>query len=101
MSGKRSDTDFSESSDLYLYLTKAEFWKDEISEEFENEIENIFNDIKLVLECNQVNHFCQECELNKKNKDRCKNCSKCYGSLKVGHALEFYQLLDEMKKDKN
>ena len=100
--GKRSDTDINEFAELTFFLSRYDLWKydfkdnDQFEEEFFFTIHEKINEIKFVIECEDK---CDKC--NKDFRDnRCNDCDKCNCGLRIGQALEFYELLvTEIKKD--
>ena len=69
---------------------------DQFEEELFFTIHEKINEIKFVIECDDK---CDKC--NKDFRDnRCNDCDKCNCGLRIGQALEFYELLvTEIKKD--
>lgn len=113
LSGKRGDTDISEIKKLYDYIQREDLWRTELindgnfQEDLYNIFENLKKEINLVLECNRIDNICEDCNLNG-GKKICKECNKCNCGLRIGHAFEFYELmeeepfdLDKFKKNEN
>ena len=98
---KRGDTAISEFKQLSLYLNRNDLWKPDVvdKENFDEELYLIFekiNKIKFVIKCGDK---CDDCNF-KKNienwiEDPCNKCDKCNCGLRIGHALEFYELINE------
>ena len=56
--------------------------------------DGIKKEVNLISQCNEL---CDECK-NLKNEGEincCEKCSKCNCGLRIGHSLEFYELLEE------
>ena len=103
LSGKRGDTDISEYKKLFDYIQRADLWRVDIADDdnFDTELFTIFEGmrrvVKIVIECNQEDNKCDDC-LEKKLQgiqNPCKDCDKCKCGLRIGHALEFYELINE------
>jgi len=102
LSGKRNDTDISEYKKLFDYIQRADLWRTDLSNDdnFESELSNIFEGIKnvtnIIVLCNQNDNKCDNCCNLKSlgNENPCKECQNCRCGLRVGHALEFYELIN-------
>ncbi len=109
LSGKRGDTDISEFKILFDYIQRADLWRTELqdNEAFPTEIYMIFDGIKremnYVIKCNQEDNKCILCEekLLGGEENPCQECEKCNSGLRIGHALEFYELINEEIFDLN
>jgi hypothetical protein len=103
LSGKRGDTDISEYKKLFDYIQRADLWRVEIVDNgnFDAELFTIFegmkNVVKIVIECNQEDNRCDDCleKILQKIPNPCKDCDKCKCGLRIEHALEFYELINE------
>ena len=103
LSGKRGDTDISEYKQLYDYIQRADLWRADLpnNENFINELYTIFDGIKkvanIIIQCNQEDNKCDSCmeALNSGIENPCKDCNNCKWGLRIGHALEFYELINE------
>ena len=103
LSGKRGDTDISEYKKLFDYIQRADLWRTDLFnyDRFEIELFNIFEGIKkvanIIVLCNQNDNKCDDCSNLKKQgiENPCKDCKNCKCGLRVGHALEFYELINE------
>ena len=106
LSGKRGDTDIGELQKLLDYIQRADLWKPDFldNEPLQMELniifENIRKEIKFITKCNleDLENRCDTC-LNLKEKeglaDPCPDCDKCNGGLRIGHTLEFYELIND------
>ena len=100
--GKRSDTDINELIKLTLFLSKTDLWKygsfdnDNFEEELMIFIEKI-DKIKFVMKCND------KCDKCKKEHWNCVRCDECNCGLRIGQALEFYELIinEILEQDNN
>ena len=98
LSGKRGDTDIDEYKILFDFIQRADLWKNEFQDDdnFQTEIYIIFegmkSNINLTVQCNNVDNYCKNCQ---ENKIDCKDCDKCNCGLRIGHALEFYEIIKE------
>jgi len=103
LSGKRGDTDISEYKQLYDYIQREDLWRTELLENdnFETELFNIFEKLKnialIVIECNETSNKCDKCNKSKKQgiENPCPQCDNCKWGLRIGHALEFFELINE------
>ena len=100
LSGKRGDTDISEDKKLFDFIQREDLWKTTLVEddEFQTSIYMIFDGIKKEVNLiSQCDGLCDECK-NLKDEGEvncCEKCSKCNCGLRIGHSLEFYELLEE------
>ena len=109
LSGKRGDTDISEFKILFDYIQRADLWRTELqdNDSFATEIYTIFEGIKreinLVIKCNDDDNKCKLCEDKKfeGQQNPCNECEKCNSGLRIGHALEFYELINDEIIDLN
>ncbi len=100
--GKRSDTDINELIKLTLFLSITDLWKygsfdnDNFEEELMIFIEKI-DKIKFVMKCND------KCDKCKKEHWNCVRCDECNCGLRIGQALEFYELIinEILEQDNN
>ena len=103
LSGKRGDTDISEYKKLYDYIQRDDLWRTDLLENnnFETELFNIFEKLKkialIVIECNETTNKCDKCNKSKKQgvENPCPQCDNCKWGLRIGHALEFFELINE------
>ena len=103
LSGKRGDTDISEYKKLFDYIQRADLWRVDIADNdnFDTELFTIFEGmkrvVKIVIECNQEDNRCDDCleKILQKIPNPCKDCDKCKCGLRIEHALEFYELINE------
>ena len=103
LSGKRGDSDISEYRPLSEQITRADLWRAELTDNdnFNNEIYGIFEGIKevttVVIECNEETNKCETCSemIMQGIENPCKICNNCKWGLRIGHALEFYELINE------
>ena len=106
LSGKRGDTDISELKILFDYIQRADLWRTELqdNEDFQTEIYTIFEgikkEIKLVIKCDQEYNKCLLCQekilIGEQNPSEA-----CNSGLRIGYALEFYELINEEIFDPN
>ena len=103
LSGKRGDTDIDEFKILFDYIKRGDLWKSEFmnDDRFETEIYLIFEEIKketkFILKCG-AEFICDNCNKMKAEnglEDPCPMCNNCYGGLRVGQAMEFYELIND------
>ena len=102
LSGKRNDTDISEYKKLFDYIQREDLWKTDLSNDdnFKSELSNIFEGIKkvanIIVLCNENDNKCDNCWNFKTqgNENPCKECENCKCGLRIGHALEFYELIN-------
>ena len=100
LSGKRGDVDISEYQKLSKLIIRADLWRSDlvVNDNFEEDVTNIFEGINkltnIVIECNDVDNKCDDC-LNSKIKEPCKECDYCKWGLRIGHGLEFHELINE------
>jgi len=100
LSGKRGDVDISEYKKLSKLIIRADLWRSDLinNDNFETEVYNIFEGINkltnIVMECNEVDNICDDC-LKSKIKEPCKDCDFCKWGLRIGHGLEFHELINE------
>ena len=88
---------------LYDYIQRADLWRADLpnNENFINELYTIFDGIKkvanIIIQCNQEDNKCDSCmeALNSGIENPCKDCNNCKWGLRIGHALEFYELINE------
>jgi hypothetical protein len=103
LSGKRGDTDIGEFQKLFDYIQRADLWKPEFmdNEDFGTELftifENIKREINFITKCGPDNN-CDQC--NKKREEEglenpCQECDKCNAGLRIGQAMEFYELIND------
>ena len=103
LSGKRGDLDISEYKKLFDYIQRTDLWRSDLIENynFETELFNIFEKLKkitrIVIECNEKDNKCDKCNKNKKEgiKNPCQECDNCKWGLRIGHALEFFEIINE------
>ena len=103
LSGKRGDTDISEYKKLFDYIQRNDLWRTDLLENdnFETELFNIFERLKkitlIVIECNETTNKCDKCDISKKQgiENPCPQCDNCKWGLRIGHALEFFELINE------
>ena len=103
LSGKRGDSDISEYKKLFDYIQRADLWKADIpdNENFFTELYTIFDGMKNIsrvdIECNEEDNKCEDCSQMRLegNQNPCKDCNDCKFGLRIGHALEFYELINE------
>ena len=103
LSGKRGDTDISEYKILFDYIQRQDLWRANLPEndDFFNELYTIFEGIKSVakvdIECNEEDNKCENCSRMRLEgtQNPCKECNNCKYGLRIGHALEFYELINE------
>ena len=108
LSGKRSDSDIGEYKKLFDYIQRADLWRADLpdNENFSNELYDIFAGInevsKVDIECNEEDNKCENCsEMRKQGiQNPCRDCNNCNYGLRVGHALEFFELINEDKNEK-
>jgi len=103
LSGKRGDTDIDELKQIFAYIQRADLWKPEFmdNEDFGTELYTIFENIKkeinFVVKCGEEN-ICDECLKIKEGEDDenvCLRCDKCNVGLRIGQAMEFYELIND------
>ena len=104
LSGKRGDTDIDEMKKLFEFIKRADLWRPELlrSEENEDLLYNIFEnsirtEIKFITRCGPEKQ-CSICCTKKKEEgleDPCPECDNCNGGLRIGHALEFYEFIND------
>ena len=103
LSGKRGDIDISEYKKLFDYIQRADLWPTDLLENdnFETELFNIFERLKkispIVIKCNEKDNKCDACNKSKKKgiENPCPECDNCKWGLRIGHALEFFELINE------
>ena len=104
LSGKRGDTDIDEMKKLFEFIKRADLWRPELlrSEENDDLLYNIFEnsirtEIKFITRCGPEKQ-CSICCTKKKEEgleDPCPECDNCNGGLRIGHALEFYEFIND------
>ena len=112
--GKRGDSDISEFRELRSYLARIDLLKEDIidDEEFYMALCK-FDEIKFIIKCDKDKNICEYCEIEKYIKgypDPCLECNYCNCGIRIGQALEFYELITNeilesenysVKNDKN
>ena len=102
LSGKRGDTDIGEYQKLYDYIQRSDLWRSDIidreamGEELYNIFEKIRKEINFITKCEE--NTCDVCIKIKneyKIEDPCFQCDKCNAGLRIGHALELYELIND------
>ena len=109
LSGKRDDIDISQYKKLYDYIQRADLWRTDLLENdnFETELFNIFERLNkialIVIECNETTNKCDKCIKSKKQgiENPCSQCDNCKWGIRIGHALEFFELINEEIFDAN
>jgi hypothetical protein len=109
LSGKRGDTDISEFKILFDYIQRADLWREKLpdNDNFATELYTIFDGIKreinLVVKCNMEDNKCELCQnkITEGQENPCQDCEKCKSGLRIGHALEVYELINEEVFDPN
>ena len=103
LSGKRGDTDIDESKKIFDYIQRSDLWKPEFmdNEDFGTELFTIFDkirkEINFINKCGGEN-ICEECikiKAEDGDENPCLKCDKCNPGLIIGHAMEFYELINE------
>ena len=103
LSGKRGDTDIDESKKIFDYIQRSDLWKPEFmdNEDFGTELFTIFDkirkEINFLIKCEGENN-CEECikiKAEDGDENPCLKCDKCNPGLIIGHAMEFYELINE------
>jgi hypothetical protein len=103
LSGKRGDTDIGEFQKLFDYIQRADLWRPEFmdNEDFGTELFTIFESIKreinFVTKCGPDNN-CDQCNTKREEEgleNPCQECDKCNAGLRIGQAMEFYELIND------